>query len=128
MKDKKEIVVTGIEIYFTGTREVVNDALEELGEDLSVMAERGTGLKVDIKDLIEFDNTTEDEEICEECGRSVAWGSGLFVDRVPDADDFETRRQRGVPHPVGGWICRECEEKIQQEIDMETQEEQKIWV
>ena len=34
------------------------------------------------------------KEVYNECGRSVAWGSGLFVNRVVCFD--------------GGWICREC--------------------
>jgi diaminopimelate decarboxylase len=51
-------------------------------------------------------------EICNECGRSVSWGSGLFVNRVIDLDDYETRRQMNKPFPEGDYICRECDERI----------------
>lgn len=48
-------------------------------------------------------------EICNECGRSVAWGSGRFVNRVADLNDAETRRGMGKPFPEGEWVCEECE-------------------
>ena len=51
-------------------------------------------------------------EICNECGRSVKMGSGLFVNRVIDLDEFEDRIEMGKPFPKGEYICRECEEKI----------------
>ena len=44
-----------------------------------------------------------EKELCNECGRSVAWGSGLFVNRVPCFD------------LCGGWICRECDETMRVE-------------
>ncbi len=49
---------------------------------------------------------------CNECGRSTAPGSGLFADRVPSFDDVETHEEMGKPFPEGGFICRECEAKI----------------
>lgn len=51
-------------------------------------------------------------EICNECGRSVARGSGLFINRVLDLDDYRTRKAMNKPFPKGDYICRECEEKI----------------
>jgi len=51
-------------------------------------------------------------EICNECGRSVSWGSGLFVDRVPDCNDYKTRKEANKPFPKGDYICRECEEEL----------------
>ncbi|MCX7702790.1 MAG: hypothetical protein N2234_01630 [Planctomycetota bacterium] len=51
-------------------------------------------------------------EICNECGRSVSWGSGLFVNRVIDLDNWKTRKANGKPFPKGDYICRECDEKI----------------
>lgn len=50
-------------------------------------------------------------EICSECGRSVAMGSGRFVNRVTDLDDFETRKENGKRYPKGDFICAECDEK-----------------
>ena len=54
-------------------------------------------------------------EICNECGRSVKAGSGLFVNRVPDLNDIETRKAGNKPYPEGDYICRECEEKFEKE-------------
>ena len=51
-------------------------------------------------------------EICNECGRSVKWGSGLFINRVVDLDDCIARQEMNKPFPEGDYICRECEEKI----------------
>lgn len=54
---------------------------------------------------------TETNDNCNECGRSTAPGSGLFVNRVPSLDDVETHKEMGKPFPEGGYICRECEAK-----------------
>jgi len=51
-------------------------------------------------------------EICNECGRNVNLGSGLFVNRVLDLDDRKTRKDNNKPFPEGDFICRECEEKL----------------
>lgn len=51
---------------------------------------------------------SKSDEICSECGRSVARGSGLFIDRVPDFNTVEERREMGRPYPQGDYICREC--------------------
>ena len=51
-------------------------------------------------------------ETCNECGRSVAWGSGDFVNRVIDLNDVETRIEMGKPFPNGNFICAECDNKI----------------
>ena len=45
-------------------------------------------------------------ENCYECGFSVAWGSGRFVNRIPaDMPDGQEKRSKD---PDGGWICAEC--------------------
>ena len=45
-------------------------------------------------------------ENCYECGHSVEWGSGRYVNRVPAdcPDDMEEY----VKDPSGEWICAEC--------------------
>jgi hypothetical protein len=60
-----------------------------------------------------------DGEICNECGCSVAWGSGHFVNRVPDLNDADTRREMGRPFPNGGYVCADCEERIGMEANDE---------
>lgn len=46
--------------------------------------------------------------ICNECGKSVAPGSGNFVNRVPDLNDAETRKEMGKPYPGGEYLCEQC--------------------
>lgn len=50
-------------------------------------------------------------EICCECGRSVKMGSGRFVNRIPELNDYETRKEMGRPYPEGDWVCEECDRK-----------------
>lgn len=54
----------------------------------------------------------KEEEICSECGRSVAMSSRLFVNRVVDFIDYEQRLEMNKPFPEGAFICRECEEEL----------------
>ena len=48
-------------------------------------------------------------ERCCECGRSVAPGSGFFVNRVVVEDDEHQQKQR--PYK-GDFLCAVCEDKI----------------
>ena len=48
-------------------------------------------------------------EFCNECGKSVRFGSGLFVDRIMDLNEIEDRIDMGKPFPNGDFICVECE-------------------
>lgn len=59
------------------------------------------------------------KEICNECGRSVSYGSDLFVDRIPSFDNTKTHKEMGKPYPKGSYICRECESEINAEINAE---------
>ncbi len=52
------------------------------------------------------------QEICNECGADVSFGSGLYVNRVADLNDVEDRIEMGKPYPEGDFICPECEEAI----------------
>jgi len=54
-------------------------------------------------------------EICWNCGRSVKFGSGRFVNRVPDANTIEERKELGYPYPEGDFLCAECEAKFEEE-------------
>ncbi|MBP8960341.1 MAG: hypothetical protein KBG40_07950 [Bacteroidales bacterium] len=53
-----------------------------------------------------------DEEICNECGKSVKAGSGLFVNRIHDFNNYEARIEMQKPFPEGAYICIECYEKL----------------
>ncbi|MEK6646610.1 MAG: hypothetical protein AABY84_08050 [Candidatus Firestonebacteria bacterium] len=55
-------------------------------------------------------------EICNECGKSVQWGTGFFVNRVADLNETEYRVEMGKPFPEGNFICIECDEKIRNMI------------
>ena len=50
-----------------------------------------------------------------ECGKSVAFGSGLYVNRIPDANTVEERVEMGVPFPEGEFHCIVCEQKCLEE-------------
>jgi diaminopimelate decarboxylase len=51
-------------------------------------------------------------EICNECGRSVAMGATLFVNRVADLNDIKQRKKMGKEFPKGDFICEICESHI----------------
>jgi hypothetical protein len=53
--------------------------------------------------------TDEPNEVCNECGRSVEFGSGWFVNRVPDLNTVKTRIKMGKSFPKGDFICAECD-------------------
>lgn len=55
------------------------------------------------------ESKAQDTDICNMCGRSVAWGSGWFVNRVPDLNAPEDREEMGRPYTDGDWICAECD-------------------
>ena len=50
-------------------------------------------------------------EFCNHCGRSVRFKSGLFINRIPDFNDIETRKINGLRFPIGDFICIDCDEK-----------------
>lgn len=50
-------------------------------------------------------------EICNHCGRSVAWGSGLFVNRIGDSNNIATRIANNLNYPEGDFVCIECDSK-----------------
>ena len=54
---------------------------------------------------------SDDARFCNECGRSVVWGSNLYVDRVPDLNSVEERKEMGKPYPEGNFVCRECDNR-----------------
>lgn len=55
--------------------------------------------------------TNDTVEQCNECGRSVKFGSGLFINRVLDFNDCEYRKnEMSKPFPEGDFICCECDE------------------
>ena len=60
------------------------------------------------------ENITEDynSEICNECGKSVLNGTGLFINRVADLNDKSTRISMGKPFPLGDYICSICDNSI----------------
>jgi hypothetical protein len=48
-------------------------------------------------------------EICNHCGHSVAFGSGRFVNRIPDLNDIFIRLDNGLLFPHGDYVCEECD-------------------
>jgi len=56
-------------------------------------------------------------EVCNECGKSVKWGSGLYVNRILDFNEFEDRVEMSKPFPEGEFICTECDEELNRKVD-----------
>lgn len=50
-------------------------------------------------------------EICNHCGDSVSFGSGKFINRVPDLNDIFTRINNGLLFPTGDFVCANCDNK-----------------
>lgn len=51
-----------------------------------------------------------DRQRCNHCGDSVAWGSGKFVNRIPDFNDVSTRLSMNQKYIWGDFVCIECDE------------------
>jgi len=49
-------------------------------------------------------------QICNHCGEGVYFGSGRFVNRIPDLNGIETRIANGLRFPEGDYVCEECDE------------------
>jgi len=60
-----------------------------------------------------FNNNDEEiiVEICNHCGHSVSFGSGRFVNRVPDLNDIVIRIDNNLKFPLGDFVCFECDNK-----------------
>ena len=54
-------------------------------------------------------------EICNHCGNSTAFGSGRFVNRIPDFNDINTRKGNNLKYPEGDFVCFECDCKSSDE-------------
>jgi hypothetical protein len=52
------------------------------------------------------------KETCCECGKSVRFGSGSFVNRVVVFDDYQTKVERGCRYPEGEFVCPECDSLV----------------
>jgi hypothetical protein len=66
-------------------------------------------------------NSKPNVEICNHCGRSVAWGSGWFVNRVGDSNDISTRLANNLNFPEGNFVCVECDSKTADDYKPDTQ-------
>ena len=58
---------------------------------------------------LQLEKNDQRNEMCSECGQSVRIGSGKFVNRVIDFNDYKTRKEMGKPVPAGDFMCAECE-------------------
>jgi hypothetical protein len=58
-----------------------------------------------------------EHEICNECGKSVQFGTGLYTNRIFDFNGLGTRIEMLKPFPEGDFICVECDEKINQLVN-----------
>lgn len=49
-------------------------------------------------------------QICNHCGRDVSFGSGLFVNRIPDFNNIQTRLENNLKFSLGDFVCWECDQ------------------
>ena len=54
-------------------------------------------------------NQEKYSEICCVCGRDVKRGGGLFADRVPEFNDYQTKVDMNRKFPHGEWVCVICD-------------------
>lgn len=59
-------------------------------------------------EYIKFDSA-ELNQFCNHCGESVEFGSGKFVNRIPDFNDVETRIANNLAFPNGDFVCEQCD-------------------
>jgi hypothetical protein len=52
-------------------------------------------------------------EMCNHCGKFVYFGSGNYVNRVPDCNDFVTRVENNLKYPLGDYVCYNCDSKTE---------------
>ncbi len=67
---------------------------------------------MELNKLHEYITENGNSEICNECGKSVLNGTGLFVNRVVDLNDESTRISMDKPFPFGDYICSICDNNI----------------
>lgn len=60
--------------------------------------------------MISYEEKEKRNQICNKCGRSVKFGSGLFVNRILDFNDIETRKANNNKFPTGDFVCVKCDE------------------
>ncbi|OGU56447.1 MAG: hypothetical protein A2X64_03280 [Ignavibacteria bacterium GWF2_33_9] len=63
-------------------------------------------------ELIKFDSP-ELHQFCNHCGESVEFGTGRFVNRIPDLNNTETRIANNLTFPLGDFLCEECDSNPQ---------------
>ncbi len=68
-------------------------------------------------DKMEEADEAGESEICFECGESVAWGSGKFVNRIPGDGGPD------AAYPEGEWMCDECTVAITAEFESDSDDE-----
>lgn len=65
--------------------------------------------------IFEFDQIKI--QMCNHCGKDVSLGSGLFVNRVPDFNDLQTRIDNGLKFPLGDFVCWKCDQDSENDYD-----------
>ena len=91
-----------------------DNEFDENGRPKIIRAEKYEGVILNEDDFEKekyFDREIKLNEICCECGRPVAWGSGLFANRVPECNTKNVRIEMGKAYPSGDFVCCECDSK-----------------
>ncbi len=72
-----------------------------------------------------LEENDQGSETCSECGQSVRTGTGRFVNRVIDLNNYRTRKEMGKPYPDGDYQCAECDMALDMQTENVLQMEEK---
>jgi len=92
---------------------MIDDFINKIicGDSLSIMREMPSA-SIDLvvtSPPYNLKNSNKYSEYCNHCGESVAKGSGKFVNRIPDFNDFLTRIENNLKFPLGNFVCDDCD-------------------
>lgn len=112
-RDRNNKQLGKVEQYSQDPRDLGTMALEDYSIAMGDIYEKLLPLvKMNGHCLINFPDSGLPEgqnEFCNICGKNVSWGSGRFVNRVPDFNDVPTRIDIGRKYPLGDFVCEECD-------------------
>lgn len=58
-----------------------------------------------------------ENEFCNHCGNDVSFGSGRFVNRIPDLNEVPDRITNNLKFPLGDFVCQKCDEETDENYE-----------
>lgn len=59
----------------------------------------------------------KENEFCNHCGNDVSFGSGRFVNRIPDLNEVTVRIMNNLKFPLGDFVCHKCDEETEENYE-----------